>query len=838
MTPPMIIYATVYAALDGALSITPIISATAAALLLFCAWWVPRVGARLPGRLMSIGLVAALVIAAHAQGGFQPGILPWLAAGPLIATVLAGPRMGIVAALIGAGDQIALLVLSQAGLISPTLPARPPGLAHDLVVLDTILVMAVVTVMGTLYEISRRRTEAYAQRTMKDLRHANRKLRQARDAADQANHAKTQFVANISHELRTPMNGVIGMTDLLRSSELNEEQIEYTETVHRSARSLLGIINDILDFSKLDFDKLELTEQRYDLETVIEEALSLLTAEAFAKGLELSATIGRDVPSEVVGDAGRLRQVLLNLINNAVKFTHSGEVNLSCTLVKMDEPQALLRFEVIDTGIGIDRSLLPKIFDAFYQTDNSTTRQHGGTGLGLAISKRLVELMGGQIGIDSNPGKGSSFYFTHPVQIPEDVLDIGDERSGTFTGLRGLCLVLGERPRARRALIAQLEREGVLADNAPSAEEALTMLARAQEQELPYRVVLLDVPNDDELALQIADRLRRAHLKVSPAVVLLTTPSQRNLRARAQALGFANPITKPARRASLMAGVSSALSEASRNRPARTGSGRVVAQAPATGHGHLLLAEDNETNRRTAVLMLRKMGYEVHIATNGQEVLQLIAQRRYDAILMDCQMPILDGYAAASQIRTLDHDARHTTIIAMTAHASASDRRRCLDAGMNDYLPKPVRFEDLRDMLDKWLHGKSAGAAQAQTLTPDEAAGGVDLRMLQSLRLLAGEDQHMVNALIQTYLDEAPEIIEDLSLRLANRDALGSADAVHKLKSCSGNLGAHRLAELCFTLEGQARANNLDEADQLLARIQAEYRHVQAILLPLNRRPH
>lgn len=831
----MTVYSICYAVIDGGPGPVSLFFVGAAFAMGVQALLVGPLGPTVVGRILSIVMLATLLTIGHAQDGLHTGTLPWLAASPLVATILAGPRFGLGTAFIVAVTHILFFGMQWLGLPVPGPATIPTHTTHNLVILDTVLAMTVVTMVGTLYELSRRRTEAFALRTMNDLRRANRDLTQAKETADAANHAKTQFVANISHELRTPMNGVIGMTDLLGNSELTEEQLEYTDTARRSAHSLLGIINDILDFSKLDFEKMELSVQRFDLETVIEEALSLLTPEAYAKGLELSATITRDVPTEVISDSARLRQVLLNLINNAIKFTNEGEINLSCSVVRLDDSgEGLLRFEVTDTGIGIEHDLVSKLFDAFYQTDNSTTRQHGGTGLGLAISKRLVELMGGQIGIDSKPGKGSTFYFTHPVLLPEDVLDTDGERSGTFNGLRGLCLVMGNRPRARRALSALLEREGVLADNATTVDEAFFALRHAQEQELPIRVCLLDAAGTIEETLALAEQLRRAPLKISPAIVLLITPRQRELRAQAKAQGFASPITKPARRANLMAGIANAMSEARDSGP--TSPRQAATPEAPKNQGRILLAEDIDTNQRTAVLMLGKLGYEVDVVSNGAEALKQLEKQTYSAILMDCQMPLLDGYDATAQVRALDSDARHTIIIAMTAHASPTDRRKCLDAGMNDYLPKPVRFDDLRSMLDKWIHmGSNADPEAPQPSAPISEEGVcVDLHMLETLRDLAGDDQHMVNELIRTYLAEAPRIIHELGAQLAASYAPGAADAVHKLKSSSGNLGANRLSELCFKLESQARSENLDEAHELMALIQAEYRKVQQILQPLS----
>ena len=519
--------------------------------LLVAAWAVPRAGAKPTGFVVGLIVLAVLGWSQYTQGGFRMSVLPWLAACPLVFTMLAGPRLGAALTSGALALQGGLYALGRAGYTFVDLNQDTAAESRAIALLSTLAAMALVTAMGSLYEVSRRRAQALAARTLSDLERANRDLREARDWADEANRAKTQFVANISHELRTPMNGVIGMADLLRTSELSDEQQEYTETIHRSARSLLSIIDDILDFSKLDFDKLELTTQRYELETLVNEVLSLLAAEAYGKGVELSATFGRDVPSDVISDPGRLRQVLLNLVSNAIKFTTRGEVNLACSLVKLEEPKALLRFEVRDTGIGIPKHLLPKVFDSFYQTDNSTTRRYGGTGLGLTISKRLVELMGGQLAVDSVPDRGSTFYFTLPVTVPEDVLDSSDDRSGPFTGLRALCLVSGSRPRAQAALASALEREGVLTDVAGSLKEARAALEQAAARELPYRVCVVDTSGDD--ALELAVQLRALELPVRPAILLLVPPGRRDLRAEATALGLPPPVSKPARRGTLMA---------------------------------------------------------------------------------------------------------------------------------------------------------------------------------------------------------------------------------------------------------------------------------------------
>jgi two-component system sensor histidine kinase/response regulator len=823
-----VVFAARFGLAHGWTSLRTLGYAALAVVLLAVAAAVPRLGAKAAGFVVSLLFLGALAGGQFTHGGFRMSVLPWLAACPLVFTVLAGARLGLILTGAALTLQAALFVFDVAGydfmILQPDTAADSRGAA----LLSALVAMAVVTGVGALYELARLRTEALAQRTLNELKRANRDLREARDRADEANRAKTQFVANISHELRTPMNGVIGMADLLRTSELSEEQQEYTETIHRSARALLGIIDDVLDFSKLDFDKLELTTQRFDLESTVNEVLSLLAAEAYGKGLELSATLMREVPSEVISDPGRLRQVLLNLVNNAIKFTAKGEVNVTCTLVKQEETKALLRFEVRDTGIGIPKHLLPKVFDSFYQTDSSTTRRYGGTGLGLTISKRLVELLGGQMGADSVPERGSAFYFSLPVLVPEDVLDSQDERSHTFTGLRALCLMSASRPRAQEALARTLEREGVLADVVSTLTEAEVALSQAAERELPYRVCLVDALGAGEDALQLATQLRGLGLPVRPAILLLIPPGRRDLRAEVTALGFPAPVSKPARRGTLMAGIASALSEVGRQRQRRTPAPR---PRSGEGKGRLLLAEDNETNRRTALLMLQKMGYTVDSAEDGAKALALIELNRYDAVLMDCQMPGVDGYEASARIRARTDDARHTTIIALTAHASAADQRRCRDAGMNDYLSKPVRYDDLQGMLDKWVHGTASGPMPSPLgRRADSSHDAVDLRLLASLRAMAGEDQQMVNDLIRAYLDEAPRILETLAERLEEEDAAGVADAVHKLVSSSGNVGANELSELCIRLEAQARARNLAGAPELVRRIEEAFLHAQAVL--------
>jgi two-component system, sensor histidine kinase and response regulator len=534
----------------------------------------------------------------------------------------------------------------------------------------------------------RKQAEARLQEQARELEHA-------RDAALAAAQAKSDFLAMVSHEVRTPMNGVIGMTGLLLDTTLTPEQREYARTVRASAQALLTIINDILDFSKVEAGKLEIETVDCNPSMMVEETVDLLAEAAAAKGLDLSYLVDAEVPARVGGDPGRLRQILLNLLGNAVKFTDSGDVTLRVRVDAEDEGSTLLRFEVADTGIGVPEEARARLFQPFSQVDASTTRKYGGTGLGLAISRRLAELMGGTIDVESTPGHGSTFWFTARVERRAAPAD--DERPL----LAGDRVLIGAGHGLTGALIAQTARRlGGVADEVTSAAAVLDAVRRAHEAQSSYRLLYLDerLSGGPDLAL-LGALAGGAGLPAVP-VVLLT--ASRNPTRIVVDQFIAGRLAKPVRASQIVRGLTTLAGRPDRPAQAPTREAPIDRAEPRS-RGRILLAEDNVVNQRVATRLLEKFGYRVDVVADGREAVEAFTQLGYDLVLMDCQMPEMDGFTATGAIRQRETAGRRTPIVAMTAGAMPGDRERCLDAGMDDYLTKPVDVEKLRQVLDRWM---------------------------------------------------------------------------------------------------------------------------------------
>jgi two-component system, sensor histidine kinase and response regulator len=639
-------------------------------------------------------------------------------------------------------------------------------------------------------------------------------LKSSRDIALESAQLKADFLANMSHEIRTPMNAIIGMTGLLMTSDLDENQRDLAETVRQSGESLLMIINDILDFSKIEAGKLSVEVTDFDLRATVESVMDLLSESAESKQIEIGALFDHELPRSVRGDAGRLRQILTNLVSNGIKFTPQGDVIIHVVKDNETESHDIVRFAVTDTGIGMDDETQGRLFTAFTQADSSTTRRFGGTGLGLAISRQLVDLMGGRIGVHSAPGKGSTFWFTLPLAKSEK--QPRDRSEGLFS-LEGLrVLIVDDNETNRRLLRHNLMAWQMESDEAETAAAAIDLLHQGVSHGSPYDIALLDLMMPDVDGLTLARQIKADPSISETRLVLVTSGGSRLDAEELSRTGIAASLAKPIKQSLLFDALAdvigwSHLEDVRVPKPAEA----VTVLRPDL---RLLVAEDNPVNQKLALRQLQRLGFTADAVANGKEAVEALKRIPYDVILMDCQMPEMDGFEATAFIRSREKKGEHATIIAMTANALHGDREKCLAAGMDDYISKPVTEKQLAATLARW-----DPVAREERKEPDSTMSDskiLDLDVIESLRELKdGPDDPIMRELIDMYFADAPVQLETIQEALSSSDAPALARAVHALKSSSGNLGAVVLYKLLAELETSARNGDLSKAADSVAEI-------------------